>query len=150
MSICFNVICNVIDNISSSHFDNRKNNFLILGEGPTFRTNGSFASPEKKFSINFTKINTKFCLSLHYNAYNNSSKWWYLFVNEKAISKFEAEKKNVKFPTRFCLRSNSNGFSTTESTEVSLNGNGYDFLVDYNPIDTFDILIIQKFLMTKK
>ena len=73
MSICFNVICNVIDNISSSHFDNRKNNFLILGEGPMFRTNGSFASPEKRFSINFTKINTKLCLSLHYNAYNNSS-----------------------------------------------------------------------------
>ena len=23
---------------------------------------------EKKFSINFTKANTKFCLSLHYNA----------------------------------------------------------------------------------
>ena len=73
MSICFNVICNVIDNISSSHFESRKNNFLILGEGPKFRTNGSFASPEKKFSINFTKTNTKFCVNLHYNAYNNSS-----------------------------------------------------------------------------
>ena len=73
-----------------------------------------------------------------------------MFVNEKAISKFEAEKKNVKFPTRFCLRSNSNGFSTTESTEVSLNGNVYEFSVDYNSTDTSDILIIQKYLMTKK
>ena len=50
-----------------------------------------------------------------------------MFVNEKPIPKFEAEKKNAKFPTQFCLGSNSNGFSTTESTEVSLNGNGYDF-----------------------
>ena len=30
---------------------------------PTFWINGSFGSPEKRFSINFTKANTKFCLS---------------------------------------------------------------------------------------
>ena len=37
--------------------------------------------------------------------------------------------KNVNFPTRFCLGSISNGFSATESREVSLNGNAYDFSV---------------------
>ena len=37
--------------------------------------------------------------------------------------------KNVNFPTRFCLGSTSNGFSATESREVSLNGNAYDFSV---------------------
>ena len=40
--------------------------------------NRSFGSPEKKFSINYTKANTKFCLSLNYNADNS-----YLFVNRK-------------------------------------------------------------------
>ena len=45
---------------------------MILGEGPTFRTNGRFTSPEKKFSINLTKTNTNFCCSLYYNADNNS------------------------------------------------------------------------------
>ena len=55
-----------------------KNNFLILGEGPNCGINGSFGSPEKKFSINFTKANTKFCLSLHYSVDNS-----YLFVNGK-------------------------------------------------------------------
>ena len=30
-----------IDNSSSSHTDNRKNNFLVLGEGPTDDINGS-------------------------------------------------------------------------------------------------------------
>ena len=54
--------------------------FLVEGEGPTIRINGSFGSPEKKFSINFSKANTKFCLSLHYNADNS-----YLFVNGKEI-----------------------------------------------------------------
>ena len=56
-----NVIIFGGDNSSSSHSCNRKNNFLILGEGPTFRINGKFGSLEKKFSINFTKANTKFC-----------------------------------------------------------------------------------------
>ena len=52
-------------------FGNRKNNFLTLDEGPTYGINGSFGSPENTISINFTKANTKFCLSLHYNPDNS-------------------------------------------------------------------------------
>ena len=55
-----NVIIFGVDNNSSSHSDKYKNNFLILGEGPTFRSNEKFGSPEKNFSINFTKANRKF------------------------------------------------------------------------------------------
>ena len=66
-----NVISFGVDNSLSSHSDNRKNNYLILSEGPTYGINGSFGTPEKKFSINFTKGNTKFCLSLHYKADNS-------------------------------------------------------------------------------
>ena len=58
-----NIIIFGVNNISSSHADNRKNNFLVLCDGPTFGINGSFGSPGKKFSINFSKSNTKFCLS---------------------------------------------------------------------------------------
>ena len=53
-----------------------KNNFLVLGEGPSFGINGSFDSAEKKFSINLRKASRRFSLSLHYNADNNC-----LFVN---------------------------------------------------------------------
>ena len=105
-----NVIIFCVDNSSSSHSDNRKNNFLILGEGPTYGINGRFGSPENKFSINFTKANTKFCLNLRYNGDNS-----YLFVNGKEIFKFKADNKNVNFPTQFCLGSISNRFSATES-----------------------------------
>ena len=77
----------------------------MLGEGPTFGINGRFGSPEKKFGIDFGKANTKFCLSLHYNADNSS-----LFVNGKQIFKFKADNKNVNFPTQFCLASIANGF----------------------------------------
>ena len=85
-----NVIIFGVDNSSSLHVGNRTNNVLILGLGPTFGIYGSFGLPEKKFSINFTKANTKFCLSLHYNADNS-----YLFVNAKEIIKFKADNKNV-------------------------------------------------------
>ena len=128
----------------SSHVDNHKNNFLILGLGPTYGINGISGSAEKNFSVNFTKSNTKFCQSLHYNA-NNSC----LFVNGKEIIKFKADNKNVNFLTRFCLGSISDGFSATKSREVSLNGIVYDFSVDCNSLDKFDILNIHKYLMTK-
>ena len=72
-----NVIFSV-DSSSSSHVDNRKNSFSVVGEGSTFGINGSFGSQEKKFSINFSEANTKFCLSLHFNTGSS-----YLFVNAK-------------------------------------------------------------------
>ena len=116
----------------------------MLGEGPTYGINGSFGSPEKKFSINFSKANSKFCLCLHYNAGNS-----YLFFKGQEIFKFKADNKNANFLTHFCLGSISNGFRSTESRERSLNGNVYDFSFDYNSIDKSDILNIHKYLMTK-
>ena len=67
----------------------------------------------KSLVLILLKGNTKFCLSLHYNADNI-----YLFVNGKETFKFKADNKNVNFPTQFCLGSIPNGFSNTESREV--------------------------------
>ena len=64
-----NVIIFGIDNSSSSHIGNLKNDLLILGEGRTTGINGSFGASEKKIDISFSKAKTKSCLSLHYNAY---------------------------------------------------------------------------------
>ena len=128
-----NVIIFGVHNNSSSHADSHKSNFLVLGEGPAYGINGSFGSPEKKFSINFSKANTKFYLGLHYNADNN-----YLLVKGKEIFKFQADNKRVNFLTQFSLGSISNGFSATESREVSLNSH---FSVDYYFIDKSDIFI---------
>ena len=114
---------------SSSHADNHKNNFLVLGEGATYGINGSFDARDKKFSINFSKANTKSCLSLYYNSDNV-----YLFVNRKEISKFNVINGNFNFPTKFFL---GNIF------------NGSGFSVDYNAIDKSNILNIHKYLMVK-
>ena len=107
----------------------------MLGEGDTFGINGGFDTPEKKFSINFGKVNTNLCLILHYNVDNS-----YLLVNGKEIFKFKLDNKSVNFPTQFCLRSIANGFRAVETKEISLNKNAYDFSVDHNCIDKSDIL----------
>ena len=86
----------------------------------------------------------KFCLRLHYNAGNS-----YLFVNGKEVFTFKVDNKNVNFPTLFWLGGISDELNANDSREVSLNGNLYDFSVDYNSIDKSDILNIHKNLMTK-
>ena len=45
------VIIFCVENSSSSHANNRENNFLILGEGPTFGINGTCGLPEKKATL---------------------------------------------------------------------------------------------------
>ena len=54
----------------------------MLGEIPTFGINGSHGAAGKKCSISFSKANTKFCISLHYNGDEN-----YLYVNKIEICK---------------------------------------------------------------
>ena len=103
---------------------------MVLGESPTYVINGSFGGPEKTFSINFSKTNIMFCLSLHYNGDPS-----YLFVNEKEAFKFKVNNRNANFPTQLCLRILSNGFGATENREAILKRNVYDFSVDCNTID---------------
>ena len=50
-----------------------------------------------------------------------------MFVKGKEILKSKADNKNVNFLAQFFLRSISNGFSASESKEVSSNGNRYDY-----------------------
>ena len=70
---------------STTKIDNRKKDILILGKGSTQVLEHTLTG-EKMYSINFTKKNTKFCLSLHYNGASS-----YLFVNGKEIHKFTSK-----------------------------------------------------------
>ena len=51
---------------STSHIDNKKKDISFLGKGSTQGLEHTL-SAEKLYSINFTKENTKFCLSLYHN-----------------------------------------------------------------------------------
>ena len=57
----------------SVHIDNKEKDILIFGEVPTQRL-------EAKYSVNFTELNRKFCLGLHYNGSNS-----FLFANATKI-----------------------------------------------------------------
>ena len=98
---------------------------------------------KKKFSINFSKAKTIFCLSLHYNGDKS-----YLFVNGKEIIyMFKANNLSVNFPPHVSLGSISNKFSYTEAEEVSLKGNVYEFSIAYREIAVDNILDIHKYLI---
>ena len=136
-----NVIMFGVDNSSSSHADNIKKIILVLVE--VVGINGRFGTSEKILVLILIKQTQNFA-------------WVYIIMLIIVISllmekilKFKADNKNVNFPTQFCLGSISDGFSNNESREVFLNGNVYDFSVNYNFIDESDILCIYKYLITK-
>ena len=49
-----------VDNSSSCHADNLKNNFFVLSEGDTFGINGNFCTPEKKLVLILLKLTQNF------------------------------------------------------------------------------------------
>ena len=62
-----NVVIFCVNDSSSSHTDISKNDFLVLGEGPTCVINGSFGPRHKTFSLfktNNKNVNfpTQFCV----------------------------------------------------------------------------------------
>ena len=87
---------------------------------------GTTLTAEKKYSINFTKNNKKFCLRLHYNGSNS-----YLFVNGTEIHKFKAKDSEI-VATPLCLGNISKSFSVDNMKKTVLNGYVYDFSVDYD------------------
>ena len=95
------------------------------------------------YSVNFTKVNTKFSLSLHYNGANS-----YLLVNATEIHKFLA-KYFMIVPNNLCLGNVSKDFSASNMKKTGFNGYIYEFSVDYDSIAVDDILDIHRYLMKK-
>ena len=65
---------------SSVDIDNKGNNILTHGDGPTQGLDGTAFTAEPINSINFTQSNRKFCLLLNCNGSNS-----FLFVNATEI-----------------------------------------------------------------
>ena len=119
-----------------------KKDILILGKGPTQGLEHTL-SAEKLYSINFTKKNTKFCLSLNYNGANS-----YLFVNGTEIIKFKAKGSEISAYS-LCLGNISKDWTNVDMKKTGFNGYIYDFSTNYNAIALSDILDIHKYLMKK-
>ena len=97
----------------------------MLGEGPTYGINRSFALILVKQTQNLA---------------------WVCIIMVIIVICLLMEKKS--FSLKLIIKmlifqfSLSSGFGATESREASLKGNEYDLPVDYNVIDKSDILIL--------
>ena len=128
---------------SSTKIDNRNKDILVLGKG-TRQGLEHTLSAEKMYSTNFTEIDKKLCLILHYNEVNS-----YLFVNGNEIRKIKAKDfETVATPSY--LGKVSKDWSVDNKKNTGLNGHVYDFSVDYDAIAVADILDIDEYLMKKK
>ena len=127
----------------SIHSTNKTKNILVLDKAFVQGLDDTTIYAEKLYSINFTKTNTKFCLSLHYNRSNS-----YLFVNGTEIHKFKTKDSEI-MAAPMCLGNISRDFSVDNMKKTGLNGYVYDFSVDYDFIANDKILDIHKYLMKK-
>ena len=94
----------------------------MLGEGPTSGINVNFGSPDRKFSINFSKA--RLWLSLYYNGVEKNS------LSLKPIIKMLTLKLNLVYEVYLM------------DLQVSLKGNMYD-------VKRFALLNINKYLIVK-
>ena len=90
-SVGENVISFGVDLCSSVHIDNKRNDILIVGIGPTQGLDDTKLTVEAQYSINFSRSNKTFCLTLHYSR-NNS----FLFVNAPKIYQFKIKDSEIK------------------------------------------------------
>ena len=138
-----NVIIFGADMSSSVHVDNKNKDILSLSEGPTQGLDDTTLTAEAKYPINFIQPNKRLVLSLHCNG-NNS----FLFVNATKIYQFKAKHLEIN-DYALCLGNISKDFTINNIKKAGLGGVVKIFSVDYNPIDTNDVLDIHKYLMKR-
>ena len=120
-----NVLIFGVHENSVIHSNNKANNIFIMGNGFVQGINDTTLSAEKIYSQNFTAVNKKFVLSLHYNGDNS-----YLFVNGKHELKFKATDDQI-VKEILCLGNISDDWTAENAKKTELWDEIYDFTVDY-------------------
>ena len=124
---------------SSVHFDNKRKDIVILPEEPRQGLDDTTLTTKAIYPINFTQINKRFALSLQYNGSNSS-----LFVNATKVYQFKAKDSEIKDYTHV-----SKDYTINNMKKTRLVGVVKFVSVDFNPIDTNNILDIHKYLMKR-
>ena len=127
---------------SSKHINNKEEGISILVKAQTQELDGNTFTAVK-YSINFTQLNRKCCLCLHYNGSNS-----FLFVSATKTYQLKAKDSEIKIYLLY-FGNISKDFTFINMKETGLNGYVYEFSVDYNIIDTSNIFNIHKYLMKK-
>ena len=126
------------------HSNNKANNIFIMGDGFAPGINDTTLYAEKIYSQNFTAVNKKFVLSLHYNGDDS-----YLFVNGKQELKFKA--KEYQIVKEILLLGNiSDGWTAANAQKTGLWGEIYDFAVDYTRTNIGEIYNVHRYLIKKQ
>ena len=136
-----NVIIFGADMSSPVYIDNKGKDILIFGKGPKQGLDDITLTAEAIYPINFTQPNERFLLSLHYNASNRFS-----FVNATKIYHFKVKNSEIK-DYALCLGNIPTDFTINMKKKTRLKGVVKFFSVDFNPIDTNNILDIHKYSM---
>ena len=125
------------------HSNNKANNIFIMDDGFVQGNNDTTLSAGKIYSQNFTAVNKKFVLSLHYNGDNS-----YLFVNGKQELKFKAKDDQI-VKEILCLGNISDDWTAANVQKTRIWGEIYDFAVNYTSTNIGDIYNIHRYLMKK-
>ena len=78
-----------VDMIAPVHIDNKEKDIFIFGKGPTQWLDDNTLTAEAQYSINFSRLNRKISLSVHYK-WNKSL---YLLMLQKYIG--SKQMKNI-------------------------------------------------------
>ena len=138
-----NVLIFGVHENSVIHSNNKANNIFIMGDGFVQGINGTTLYAKKLYSQNFTAVNKKFVLSLHYNGDNS-----YLFVNGKQELKFKVKDDQI-VKQILCLGNISDDWTAANAQKTGLWGEIYDFAVDYTSTNIGDIYSVHRYLMKK-
>ena len=123
--------------------NNKANNIFIMGDGFVQGINDTTLYAEKIYSQNFTAVNKKFVLSLHYNGDDS-----YLFVSGKQELKFKAKDDQI-VKEILCLGNIGDDWTAANAPKTGIWGEIYDFAVDYRESNIGDIYNVHIYLMKK-
>ena len=70
-----------------------KKDILIIDKSPTQGLDDTMLTAEAQYSINFSRSNREFCLSVHYKYKGSNS---FLYVNTTKIYQFKAKDSEIK------------------------------------------------------
>ena len=143
-AIARNVLIFGVDMSFSVHATKRANHIYVMGKEFVQGINDTTIYAEKSFYRNFTDPGKNSRLSLHYNG-NYSC----LFVNGRQELKFNCNTDQL-VKEKLYIGNLSDKWTTSESEKTGLNGNIYDFVVDYKTIyGVRPIYDMHRYLMTK-
>ena len=111
-----NVLIFGVHEKSVIHSNNKANNTFIMGDGFVQGINDTTLYAEKIYCQNFTAVNKKFVLSLHYNGDNS-----HLFVNGKQELKFKAKDDQI-VKEILCLGNISDVWTSANAQKTGLWG----------------------------